>query len=107
MPAPLVVTIPHQLGAAEARRRIETGLERLRGQFSAHLSTAEVQWTGNHADVRVVAMAQTVNAGIDIGDDAVRVEFVLPWLLARLAERARGFLTKAGTDMLSLPPPKT
>jgi hypothetical protein len=32
--------------------------------------------------------------------DSVRVELVLPWILAMVAEKARGFIQKQGTLML-------
>jgi hypothetical protein len=106
MAQPLVVVIPHQLGAEEARRRIEAGLEKMRAQFASQLSASEVAWAGDQAAVHVAAMGQRIDAKLDVAPDNVRVEIVLPWLLARFAEKAQGWLTKAGTDILSLPPPK-
>ena len=106
MAAPLVVVIPHSLGATEARRRLEGGLDNLRTQFSAQLTRSEIAWTGNDAQLHLAALGQSIDARLEVGDDNVRVEVVLPWLLARLAEKAKGWLTKTGGDMLSLPPPK-
>ena len=106
MAAPLVVVIPHSLGAAEARRRLEGGLDNLRTQFSAQLTRSEIAWAGNDAQVHLAALGQSIDARLEVADDNVRVEVVLPWLLARLAEKAKGWLTKTGGDMLSLPPPK-
>ncbi len=106
MAAPLVVVIPHSLGAAEARRRLESGLDNLRTQFAGQLTRSEVAWDGNDARVNLAALGQTIDATIAVADDNVRVEVVLPWLLARLAEKAKGWLTKTGGDILKLPPPK-
>ena len=37
---------------------------------------------------------------LEVMDDTVRVEVMLPWILATLAEKAKGLITKQGTLML-------
>lgn len=106
MPRELKVSIPHELGAEEAARRLRAGLDKLRADYGAHLSAADVAWTGNHADLRVGALGQMVDGQIDVGQDAVEVKVMLPLLLAAMAERIGGFLKKAGSDSLRLEPPK-
>lgn len=101
----ITITLNHDLGAEEARRRLETGLEALRRQFGDKVGSASVKWTDNHADVHVAAMGQTVDAGIDVGPSIVTIDVRLPWLLAAFAEKARGFIEKSGADALRLPPP--
>lgn len=101
----ITITLSHDLGAEEARRRIETGLDALRRQFAGKIGNASVIWTENHAEVHVVAMGQTVDAGVDVAAEIVRIEVRLPWLLAAFAEKARGFIEKSGAAALRLPPP--
>ena len=106
MPKSIVVTIPHELGEAEARRRIAEGLGPLQQSFAGKL-TSDVQWSGNHADIKVGALGQKVTAQLDIEANQVRVEVQLPFLLAALANKIQPYLQKSGSDMLRLGgPPK-
>ena len=100
MSKPVVVSIPHQLGKEEAHRRLKGGMGRLREQFGDKLGQIEDTWTGDHADVRLTVLGQSVTGGLDVMDTEVRVEVQLPWMLAMLAEKAKGLIQKQGTLML-------
>ena len=100
MSKPVVVSIPHQLGKEEALRRLQTGTGRLRSQFGDKLGTIEDTWTGDHADFRVSVLGQTVTGGLDVMPNEVRVEVNLPWMLAMVAEKAKGLIQKQATLML-------
>jgi hypothetical protein len=101
----IVISIPHDLGATEARRRIAEGLGPLQQSFAGKL-TSDVQWTGNHADINVGALGQKVTAQLDIEQTQVRIEVQLPFLLAALANRIQPYLQKTGSAMLRIGPPK-
>lgn len=98
----IVVTVPHNLSTAEARRRIETLLDHYRSAFVDKLAHSEVNWTGDKADVRVVALAQEVKAHIDVMADSVRLEVVLPWLLASLAGPIQERLASTARETLAI-----
>jgi len=84
MTAPLVVTIPHSLGKAEALRRLQSGLE---GMPASGLLTLEQQpWVDNRMPFTVRALGQAVPGSLEVGDDAVKLEVVLPPLLRKLWE---------------------
>jgi hypothetical protein len=84
MPAPLVVSIPHSLGKAEAVRRLKSGLE---GLPQAGLLTLDQQaWTGDRMSFAVRALGQSVPGSLEVLDDSVRLEVVLPGLLLKLWE---------------------
>ena len=100
MSKPVVVTIPHQLGKEEARRRLESGVGRLREQFGDKLGQIEDTWAGDHADFRVTVLGQSVTGALDVMEAEVRVEVQLPWMLAMVAEKAKGLIQKQGTLML-------
>ncbi len=102
----LKVSIPHQLGAEEAARRLRAGLDKMRADYGAHLSSADVAWTGHHADLRVGALGQTVTGEVDVGADAVEVKVMLPMLLGVMADKIGGFLQRKGSDSLRIEPPK-
>ncbi|WP_028138220.1 polyhydroxyalkanoic acid system family protein [Bradyrhizobium japonicum] len=100
MSAPLVVSIPHRLGREEAVRRLKTGL----GRAAASIPVMQVEeelWTGDSMAFRIRALGQIATGQVDVGDDQVRVEVVLPWLLQRFAEMAQATIKKRGQLLLT------
>jgi|SRR6516165_9866386 hypothetical protein len=100
MSAPLIVSIPHRLGREEARRRLEGGLSRAAASVPV-LSVDEECWDGDHMDFRVRALGQAASGHIDVADDHVRLEVMLPWLLQRFAQLAQAAIRDRGTLLLS------
>jgi putative polyhydroxyalkanoate system protein len=100
MTKPLVVSIPHNLGKAEARRRLHTGVSQLKAQVGDKFGTVEETWAEDRMSFKVAAMGQTVEGHLDVAEDSVRVEVQLPWILAMMAEKAKGYIQKQGTLML-------
>ena len=102
MAKPLIITIPHSLGAAEAKRRISEGIEHLRQQHAAQITRADVEWQGDRAELKVGALGQTTNARVDVSEDALRIEVDLPWLLQKLAGPLEAFLARTGAETLKI-----
>jgi hypothetical protein len=100
MSKPLVVSIPHNLGRAEALRRLQGGMGSLKSQFGDKVASINETWAGDRMDFRVGAMGQNVSGHLDVMEDQVRVELQLPWLLAMVAEKAKSFIQKQGTLLL-------
>ncbi len=100
MSAPLVVSIPHRLGREEAVRRLKTGLTRAASSLPV-LSVDEERWEDNRMIFRVRALGQAAAGHVDVADDHVRVEVVLPWLLQRFAEVAQAAIRKRGNLLLT------
>ena len=96
----LVVSIPHRLGKEEAVRRVQAGLGKARTAFSQHLTQVEETWTNEHLDLRLAVFGQPLSGTMDVADDHVRLEVVLPWLLAQLGERTKTLIEKQGQLML-------
>ena len=100
MPAPLVVSIPHRLGREEASRRLKEGLSRAAASVPI-LKVDEERWEGDHMHFRVRALGQAASGHLDIEEDHVRVEVMLPWLLQRFAEMAQVAIRHRGTLLLT------
>jgi hypothetical protein len=96
----VVVTIPHRLGKEEAVRRLQGGLGRMRASFGNAVRPIQETWNGDHLDFSWSILGQTASGSLDVADDHVRVEITLPWLLARLADKAKGVLQKQGQLLL-------
>jgi len=100
MSKPLVVSIPHRLGKDEAVRRLKSGLASVRTKFGHLFTVQEEIWTDNHLQFRVGALGQLASGTLDVADDHVNLEVVLPWLLATIAETLQPLIRKEGTLML-------
>jgi hypothetical protein len=100
MSAPLVVSIPHRLGREEAARRLKGGLARAAASVPI-LNVDEETWNGDHMFFRVRALGQVASGNIDVADDHVRVEVMLPWLLQRFAQVAQTAIRDRGTLLLT------
>jgi len=100
MPAPLVVSIPHSLGRDEAMRRLKTGLSRAASSVPV-LHVDEERWEDNRMVFRVRALGQAAAGHVDVEDDHVKVEVVLPWLLQRFAEVAQTAIRNRGNLLLT------
>jgi hypothetical protein len=100
MSAPLVVSIPHSLGREEATRRLKTGLTRAATNVPT-LKVDEERWDGDRMIFRVRAMGQAASGHVDVADNHVTVEVVLPWLLQRFAEVAQAAIKSRGNLLLT------
>jgi len=100
MSEPLIVVIPHRLGKDEALRRIKDGLGRAKAEFAWLLSLEEEVWTGDRLSFRVSALGQRASGFIDVYEANVRLEVILPWLLARFAQAAQRVIGQKGQLML-------
>jgi len=100
MTAPLVVSIPHRLGRAEAVRRLKNGLGRARTDFGHLMSIEEETWTGDRVAFRLRALGQGASGVIDVQEDHLRLEVTLPWLLAKISEKLIPAIRKEGTLLL-------
>ena len=101
MAAPLSVSIPHQLGRAEARRRIDAGFASLVSQLPGVGSRCHQRWDGDRLTFSVAGMGQTVSGVVDVLDAAVTMEIVLPGVLRMIASSLRGRLQAAGQLLLT------
>lgn len=100
MSKPFVVSIPHRLGKDEAMRRLKSGLGTAQANYKHLFTVQEETWTGDRLQFRVSALAQTVSGTIDVADDRVNLEIVLPWLLAKLAQTIQPLIRREGTLLL-------
>jgi hypothetical protein len=99
MSAPLIVSIPHRLGREEATRRLKSGLTRAASSIPV-LQVDEERWEDNRMIFRVRALGQAASGHLDVADDHVRLEVVLPWLLQRFAEAAQVAIRNRGQLLL-------
>ena len=84
----------------EAMRRLKTGLSRAASSVPV-LSVDEERWEDNRMIFRVRALGQAAAGHVDVAEDHVQVEVVLPWLLQRFAEVAQAAIQNRGKLLLT------
>jgi hypothetical protein len=101
MATPISISIPHQLGRAEARRRIEAGFSNLVRQLPSSGGACIQRWDGDRLTFSVTGLGQTVSGVVDVHEAAVAMEIELPGVLGMLANGLKRRLQKAGQLLLT------
>jgi hypothetical protein len=99
----ITLSIPHDLGAAEARRRIESGFGAIQQQLAgglAGLVAFETRWEGDRLHFEGGSLGQQIVGHLDVFVDAVRMQIELPPLLAVITDRLAGRLKKETQKLL-------
>jgi len=65
------------------------------------LTVDEERWEGDQMFFRIRALGQAASGHIDVADDHVRLEVMLPWLLQRFAQMAQTAIRERGTLLLT------
>lgn len=99
MSEPLVITIAHKLGKDEALRRLKPALGKASSTFPV-LKVEEEMWSGDRMDFRVSAMGQLAAGNVQVGEDNVRLEVTLPWLLHKFAQAVKAAVEGRGRILL-------
>jgi hypothetical protein len=102
MVKPVVVSIPHELGQAEARRRIDEGVIQLTSQIGA-VGEVSRSWQGDVLHFSLQAIGQTVSGTIAVEPRDVRLEVNLPGIFAMIANKVKGRLLTEGQILLTGP----
>jgi hypothetical protein len=100
MSKPLTINIPHQLGAAEAKRRLEGGMASLGQQVPGGLSEFRQDWNGDQLSFAATAMGQTISGLAHVLENEVRLEINLPGLLGMIAGKLKGKIEDQGRLLL-------
>ncbi|MEE2692685.1 MAG: polyhydroxyalkanoic acid system family protein [Pseudomonadota bacterium] len=102
MARPVTVTVSHELGKDEARRRIAEGFDKLKRQMTGGMMFAFTEeWAGeDRLDFTARGLGQNISGRIDVFPQHVRIEVVLPGLLASIAEIITGKVEKEGRLLL-------
>lgn len=95
----ITVNIPHELGVAEAKRRIESGFDDLSRHLGG-LGSVDKTWHGDRLAFAFAAMGQAISGSVDVAERSIRLELLLPNLLAMMAGKLKGRLQKEGQLLL-------
>lgn len=99
MTDPIVVDVPHELGLAKARERVDRGIGTLAGSIPGG-AAVDHAWSGDVLHFTVAAMGQRIASRIDVRADRVVATVDLPPFLALFADRIRAKLAREAPKML-------
>jgi hypothetical protein len=99
MSKPIVVDLPHSLGKQEAKRRLQNNIGKLRDHIPGGADVG-ASWTDDRMDLSVGAMGQQVAAKIDVQDNIVRLEVMLPAALSFFGGMIEGLIRRQGAVLL-------
>ncbi|CAN5670108.1 hypothetical protein BH11PSE6_BH11PSE6_04710 [soil metagenome] len=99
MTDPIVVDIPHKLGLAAARARIDKGVGKL-ASFVPGGAVTDHRWEGDTLVFTVEAMGQRVASRLDVLESRIHASFDLPPMLRLFAGKIRDKLSKDGAKLL-------
>jgi hypothetical protein len=105
MSRPITVSIPHSLGKAEARRRIEQGFGDVAERLSAagggaRMAAMRQSWNGDVLNFSLSAMGQAITGTLEAEEREVRISVELPAFLAGFADALSGVLKREGRLLL-------
>ncbi len=96
----VTVSVPHQLGRVEARRRIEQQIRELKAHFGQGFATLEDRWVGDELSFQLSSTGQTITGRAVVEEQQVWIEVELPWFLAALANLVRQEVKDRGRLLL-------
>lgn len=99
MNQPVEVDIPHKLGKAAARTRVEAGFKQIADLIPGGHVTAH-RWEGDSLIFTIEALGQRVSSRLDVFADKVHAVVNLPPFMALFAEPIRAKLAREGPKML-------
>jgi hypothetical protein len=101
---PITVTISHQLGREEAKRRIDNGFGRIRSEIEPYVRSLDYRWESDYTlTLNASAMMGTISGRIEVYEDFVKIELGLPALLHLIAKTIAGRIEKTGAALLEGP----
>ncbi len=106
MGRPISISLPHDLGVTEARRRIDEGFGRLTAQLgSGGLAGLQRRWEADTMSFAAQVMGQQVSGRLEVLAREVRMEIDLPGLFGFIAGKIKGRLKSEGRLLLAKQPP--
>jgi putative polyhydroxyalkanoate system protein len=103
----LTLSIPHQLGLVEAKRRIDELASNVEGHSGGMLHRVEQHWDGDILHFQIAAMGQSISGTAHVAEQIVNVDIALPWMLSLLAGTLKKQIEQQATDLLQHKKTKT
>jgi len=97
----ITIMVPHKLGRAEARARVEASVGRFKHQLAgAGVGNMQHAWADDRLQFRARALGQTITGRVDVNDDNLKIEVDLPGLLGVIADKIAGKIRRQAPLLL-------
>ena len=95
------VTVPHALGTAEARSRIEQAIAEARTRYADRVSDLSERWEGDRGEFSARAMGFNVKGRIAVGPDQVEINGDIPLAAAMFKGQIEAMIRERATKLLA------
>ncbi len=102
----LTISVPHQLGRTEAKRRLDELTAKVQGESAGLVQRVEQHWDGDTLHFHIGAMGQSVSGTAEVAEQTVNLDIALPWMLSMLSGKLKTEIEKQARDLLEHQPPK-
>jgi len=96
----MTLNIPHQLSRAEARQRVQELVTRVQQDLGGALGSVEERWNGDTLSFTLAVANHRCSGQVQVEDQWVRMEVVLPWFLGMLSGRIQAYAQHEGQLLL-------
>lgn len=103
----LTISIPHQLGSTEAKRRLDELAANVQGQSGGMLQSVDQRWDGDTLHFHIGAMGQSISGTAQVAEQSVNLDIALPWMLSMLAGTVKKQIEHQARDLLQHKETKT
>lgn len=105
MATPITITLPHKLGKAEARARVERSVGEFKTQLgSMGLGQMQHGWADDRLNFNACMLGQNITGRLDVNESDLRIELDLPAFLVGMASKIARMIKQKGQVLLE--PPK-
>jgi len=97
----MTVTIPHQLTATEAEKRVKELVNSVKARFGDTVKDIEETWTGDTGAFKFSMSGQPVSGNIRLLPGNVEVDIVLPFLATFFKGKIQSVIEAEGAKLLA------
>ena len=103
MPKHLTIAIPHNLSAAEVRRRFDKQTAwALRRLEKENISVSIAEWSEGGRAFTARALGQAVSGNVAVADDSLWLEATMPWIIGVFAPAIEAVAKHYAARLLAL-----
>ena len=99
MTHPISLDIPHKLGKAEARDRLDKGVDKI-GDYIPGGGAVQHRWENDTLHFTVTAMGQSIACRVGVFEDKVHADIDLPPVLSLFTNKIKGIFGSALPTLL-------
>ena len=95
------LSVPHKLGADEAKKRITQLISETRSQFGHSVSDVQESWQDNRGTFSFRAIGFSVSGNLQVEPTTVDVDINLPFAALPFKSRVENEISKRATELLA------